>query len=154
MHIKPDPFPVTAEYYQFAQSEFDRLTKYRAEVLIRLQDAREKGDLSENGAYTAARFEQRNTDRSLRHFKYILLYGEVTKPSGVEKIGFGNLVTLKTDEKEIQYQLVSKHEADPKSGKISTESPLGLKLVGKKVGDSISQTTPNGEITYQVKQIE
>ena len=63
--IKPDPVPITKEGYDKAMSELERLEVYREEVLVRLQAAREMGDLSENGAYTAARFELSDTDRNI-----------------------------------------------------------------------------------------
>lgn len=154
MQIKPDPFPVTQAYMDFARAEVARLEAYRAEVLVRLQDAREKGDLSENGAYTAARAEQRDTDRALRRFRYVVLFGRVQKPTQEVKIEFGHVVTLTKDSSQLVYQLVSNHEANPAKGKISIDSPLGSQCIGKRVGDEVRLKTPTNTQVYRVEHIK
>lgn len=151
--IKPKPFPVTAEFFAFASSEIVRLEKYRAEVLERLQHAREQGDLSENGAYTTAKAEQRDTDRELRRYRYVTLFAKVSEPTSTDVVGFGTYVRLQQGEKEFEYRIVSKHEADPMKKKISMESPLGTLLMGKRAGDVVSLETQAGKTEYQVKGI-
>jgi len=76
MPQKPKPIQLTQEKYNQSKKERLKLNKERKEILIRLQTAREMGDLSENGAYTAAKFELRNTDRQLRHLNRLIRWGK------------------------------------------------------------------------------
>lgn len=145
---------VTKEYFEMSQHEFKRLSKYREEVLVRLQAAREKGDLSENGAYTAARFELSDTDRQLKRLRYLLRFGQAVKVTNTGRVGFGNKVTLSAGAKELAFTLVSKHESNPKKRKLSVDSPLGSALMGKEVGEKVIVNAPAGEIAYSIVSIE
>lgn len=150
----PD-IPLTPDYYQKVQHKFDELTEYRKEVLERLQDAREKGDLSENGAYTAARFELSDTDRELKRLKRLLFYGKVVKPRTDGVAGIGNRVTVTTDNgAEITYMLVTEHESSPSEKKLSITSPLGKVLMGVKEGERVSFEAPAGTKEFTVKKID
>lgn len=75
----PKKIPFTKEGFEKNQKDYDLLLEKRKEILVRLQAAREMGDLSENGAYTAAKLELRSTDRELRRLKYLLRFGVVTE---------------------------------------------------------------------------
>jgi transcription elongation factor GreA len=145
---------LSTDYYEKIQQRYTQLQAYREEVLVRLQDAREKGDLKENGAYTAARFELSDTDRELRKLSYLLRYGVATEAKQTEQAGFGNTVTVRAGTVERAFTLVSRHEADPRAHKLSVESPLGRQLVGKKMGDSFEVEAPAGTVTYRVIKIE
>mgnify|MGYP001579548883 CR=1 FL=1 len=111
----PQTIPFTKEGLAKLEEEFKELTDGRQEILIRLQTAREMGDLSENGAYTAARFELGATDRRLRHLRYLLRFGKVYEGKASGTIGFGNSVTLACDGKQLSYTLVGKFESDPEN---------------------------------------
>jgi transcription elongation factor GreA len=151
--IKKIPF--TREAYEKLQSDFDRLTAERAEVMVRLQTAREMGDLSENGAYHYAKFELGSINRQLARLKHLLENGEVIeKKAESNSVEFGCSVTLQNEAgKEITYTIVSLHESDLLQRKLSTESPLGQALLGKKVGEKVTVQTPTGEVVYTVKKI-
>lgn len=115
-----------------------RLLARREVVIVELQRAREQGDLSENGAYKAARFELGQTDRELRHLHYLMKYGKVVEPPLDGTIGVGSVVNLiKEDGVKVTYKMVGTYEADPLNGKISLESPMGSALAGKKTGESV-----------------
>ena len=154
-HMKqPDAVPFTkVGYDQLRVRQSELLTK-REEVLIALQRAREMGDLSENGAYTAARFELGNVDRELRRLEFMIKYGVVVEITGHDKVGFGNKVTVEIGGKEYTYTLVGTQESDPKKAMISLESPIGMALLGKRVGDKAVVTMPDRRIEYLVKKIE
>lgn len=153
MQYKPDPIPMTQLGYDNAKVELDTTLKYREEVLVRLQRAREMGDLSENGAYKAARFELSDTDRKIRRLKLLSLYGKVTPAPVDSKIGFNSRVTVEQLGKQVEYHLVSEYETDPKQGKISIKSPIGKALLGKSQADTVVVTTPSGEVKLQVIQV-
>lgn len=144
----------TKEGMEKIQERFNYLTEYRQEVLVRLQAAREMGDLSENGAYKAARFELSDTDRELKRLRYQLRFGTVAEISKDGKVGFGNTVTIDDGNKEITFSLVSKYESDPKQRKLSIKSPFGEAVMGKKVGDEVMVKAPNGDKEYKIVKVE
>lgn len=146
---QPKPIPFTAAGLAKLPAELEKLQKYREEVLVRLQRAREMGDLSENGAYKTARFELSDTDRNIRRLQHLLKYGVVVAAPADGSIGVGSRVTLvKEDGGTVSYEIVGTYEADPLQGKISLESPMGVALVGKKAGETV---TVMGK-TYMVDQ--
>lgn len=152
---QPPAIPFTQAAYDQMQQDFDRLTKTRKEVLVRLQAAREMGDLSENGAYTYAKLELGTVSRQLRELKYLLEYGKVTQASSNQTVGFGNTVTLKTSKgKEIVYTMVSIHESDLLAHKLSTESPLGAAIMNQPIGKVVTVVAPAGETKYEILKIE
>ncbi|MEI8232323.1 MAG: GreA/GreB family elongation factor [bacterium] len=151
---QPDPVPFTKVGYENLKTRQTELLAKREIVLVSLQRAREMGDLSENGAYTAARFELGNVDRELRRLEFNLKYGVVTPVNGTDKVGFGNLVTVEINGKEYRYTLVGTQESDPKKAMLSLESPIGMALLGKGVGEKALVVMPDRQIEYIVKKIE
>ncbi len=144
----------TREGYEKLKARRDELLAKREVVLVSLQRAREMGDLSENGAYTSARFELGNVDRELRRIEHNLKYGVVTETKGVDEVRFGNSVTLELDGKKYVYKLVGTEESDPKNGVLSLESPIGMALIGKKVGDKALVEMPDRRLEYKIIKIE
>lgn len=153
MKNQPAPIQFTRKGYEKLESDLKRLEKYREEVLVRLQAAREMGDLSENGAYTAAKFEQGQVDHKLRHIRHQLKYGVVAEKKNSGKIDFGNYITLKNSSHEIEFTLVSKFESNPAKQMLSTESPLGQAVLGKKLGDTITVQAPAGDVKYTITKV-
>lgn len=142
--------PFTQEGFAKIQADQAALLNKRAEILIRLQAAREMGDLSENGAYKAARFELGDTDRRLRQLQYLTRFGFVAPKPKNNSVTFGTQVTLKTPQNQVKYTLVNQYESDPAQNKLSIDSPLGLKLMGKTVGDTITLNLPIGNQEYTI----
>jgi transcription elongation factor GreA len=137
-----------------AQKDFDELTEKRKTSVLKLQEARAHGDLSENGAYKAARFELSDVDRELRRLKYLLRFGEVVEvQTSTGQINFGNVVTIKNPTREMTFTLVGPYESNPKSGSLSVASPVGKAVLGHKKGDMIVVFTPNGKIEYEIIKI-
>jgi transcription elongation factor GreA len=150
---KPKRIPYTKEGYDKIFFDIEQLNKTRAEVLVRLQTAREMGDLSENGAYKAAKWELGGIDRELRRLTYLSRVAFVKASSQNESITFGSTVTLETGGKVVTYQFVNVYESNPAQHKISTDSPIGAELMGKSVGDEVHINVPAGIVTYTVKAI-
>lgn len=152
---KPAAIPFTKAGFDELKTKLTTLTRKREEVIVRLQTAREMGDLSENAAYKAARFELGGIDRELRRVNYLLKVGvvEYLKPQN-GLIGFGSLVTVKNAATEMTFMLVSGHESNPSEQKLSTDSPLGKSLLGKKAGDTITVSAPGGDTTYTIVKVE
>lgn len=145
--------PFTAGEYKKMQDRLAFLTSLRVEVVERLRVAREMGDLSENGAYRYAKFELGNIGRETRKLNYLLENGAVAEKRSDGTIGFGTRVTLQQGKVVSEYLLVSEHESNPAQDKLSLQSPLGLALQHKKIGDLVTVQTPRGETQYLLVSI-
>ena len=124
------------------------------EVTQKIKDARAQGDLSENAEYDAARDEQARINARINEIEHILKHAEVfdIEKADTSVVYFGSTVTFEDVESgnEMVYRIVGSHEVDIMSGDISYESPIGEKLLGKKVGDVVTVNAPNGEIDYRI----
>ena len=130
----------------------------RKEVAVKIREAREQGDLSENAEYDAAKDEQRDIETRIEEIEKILKHAEVVVEDEVDldKISVGCTVVLydKEFEEEVEYKIVGSTEANSLAGKISNESPHGKALIGKKVGDNIEVNAQAGVIEYEVLKID
>lgn len=129
----------------------------RKEIAEKIKEAREQGDLSENAEYDAAKDEQRDIEARIEEIEKILKNAEVVLEEEIDldKISIGcsvRVLDIEYDEEE-EYKLVGSSEASSLQGKISNESPIGIALMGAKVGDIVSVEAPAGEIKYKVLSI-
>lgn len=148
--------PFTAGAFAKLKAEKDRLTKLRVEVMARLKEAREQGDLSENGAYTYAKFELGAIGRQLRTLNHQITNGFVAeKPTNSATAQFGSTITLTNlaNQQRMTFQLVSQFESDPTQHKLSVDSPIGQAVLGKKVGETIHATLPRGTAQFNITKI-
>lgn len=148
----------TAEGLQKLQEELRRFkTKERADVARQLEEARSKGDLSENAEYDAAKHEQSLLEAKIAQLETMMANARVLKEEDVDtsQISLLNKVTIKNKKtgQTLIYTLVAEKEADLKSGKISVQSPIGKGLLGKKVGDMAQVKVPAGELQFEVLEI-
>lgn len=143
---------VTPEGLKKLQEEYKELTEERrAEVVQRIQKARELGDLTENAEYTAAREEQARTEGRILELEAFLKKAEVVKKKkNCQQVGIGCRVKVHLEGQDQEFEIVGATEADPSQGKISHESPLGQALLGKKIGDKIKVAAPGGHVVYKV----
>lgn len=150
----PPPIPFTYYAYEKLKKELVRLEKLREEVVIRLSAAREMGDLSENGAYKYAKQELGNIGRQIRDVRYKLKFGHVvTTRSTNGQIEFGSTITIENNERSLTFMLVSEYESNPSENKLSTASPIGKAVVGKKTGDLVTVQLPQGESLYTITSV-
>lgn len=131
----------------------------RREVAVKIKEAREQGDLSENAEYDAAKDEQRDIELRIEEIDNILKNAEIVVEEDVDVnvINVGCKVKLRDLEfdEEMEYKIVGSTEADCLNGKISNESPVGLALIGSKVGDKIEVEVPSGELVqYEILEIQ
>ena len=150
--------PMTAEGFQRLEEELRNLKQTERPAVIRaIAEAREHGDLSENAEYHAARERQSFIEGRVAELEDKIARAEiidVSKLSG-KQVMFGATVTVvdeDTDEKA-SYQIVGPDEADVKARRLSITSPLARALIGKKVGDSVEVTTPNGSKSYDIVRV-
>ncbi|MEW6061245.1 MAG: transcription elongation factor GreA [Bacteroidota bacterium] len=129
----------------------------RAQVAQKIAEARGHGDLSENAEYDAAREEQRHLEYRIAKLEETLAKARVidSKDLPNDKVYILSKVTVKDPKngKKIQYQLVSPEEADFEANKISSTSPIGKGLMGKKVGEVVEIKVPAGILKYEIVEI-
>ena len=123
-----------------------------------IAEARDKGDLSENAEYDAAKEAQGLLELKIAKMEETLSKARVVDESQLDtsKILVHSKVKIKNTSNDVvmNYKLVAESEADLKAGKISVNSPIGKGLLGKKVGEFAQVTVPNGEIRFEILGIE
>ncbi len=151
-------YELTLEGKKKLETELEELkTVKRADNIKALQEARAQGDLSENADYSAAREEQSRIESRILEIENILKNSTVLTVADDNKVSVGKTVEVLYINSKIQkkYYVVSTIEADPFSGKISTDSPLGSALLTHKVNDKVLFTTESGkEQTVKILSIE
>jgi transcription elongation factor GreA len=122
-----------------------------------IAEAREKGDLKENAEYDAAKEAQGMLEMKIAKLKNILGDSRVLDETKVDLSKVGILTKVKVLNKktnsELFYTIVSEKEADLKTGKISVKSPIGMGLMGKKIGEHVEVTVPAGIINFEILDI-
>ncbi len=129
----------------------------RPRVIHALQEARRKGDLSENGEYDAAKEEQRILQTRINQLEVMIRNLRIIEDQNIstDRVYIGARVDLEDIEngEKLFYILVNEVEADFKARKISTVSPIGKGLLGKAVGETVEVTVPKGTLRYRVTGI-
>lgn len=148
-------FRLTQSGVDELQAELDGLISQRGMVAERIKQARELGDLSENAEYQTAREDQDRLEGRISELDHILKNTQVIKkPKSNGHVRLGSVVKLKSDDgKAKEFQIVGTIEADPLNGKISDESPIGVVLMGKAVGDKAQLKSSAGDTTYKIVSI-
>lgn len=136
------------------EKELDELKGRRGDIADKIADARDYGDLSENAEYDSAREEQGLVESRIAEIEDIIQNSEIIATRKKSHVDLGSTVELNTNGKKVVYSVVGPVEADPLEGKVSNESPIGQALMGKKVGDKATITTPKGEIEYDIVSIK
>ncbi len=129
----------------------------RPEISQQIADARDKGDLSENAEYDAAKEAQGMLEAKIAQLKTLIASARIIDESSIstDSVQIMNKVTirnLKTN-KEMTYTLVSESEADLKSGKIAVNTPIAQGLLGKVVGDKVDINVPSGVLSFEILDI-
>jgi len=132
-------------------------TKGRADIAKQIAEARDKGDLSENAEYDAAKDAQGHLEAKIAQLEEVVGNARVIDEGEIDTSKVSILSKVKIKNKKngaaFTYTLVSEEEADLKANKISVQSPIGKGLLGKKEGDSAKIETPGGEIEFEIVEI-
>ena len=149
---------LTQEAYDRLKHELDYLTgDGRAEIVSRIEAAREEGDLKENGGYHAAKDEQGKREARIRQIQQLLESAQVGEPPAAPTgvVAPGTIVTAKVAGDEMKFLLGSREVAGDGIEVYSEKSPLGAAILGKTKGDSTTYTAPSGkDIPVEVIDIE
>ena len=150
------PIYLTPEGEKKLKAELAELTGPRREELAqRLRSAIQMGDLSENADYHKAKEDQGFLEGRIQEIEAILRMAVIVEKTNSDVVTVGSHVTVQEDNFDPEtYSLVGAKEADPRSGKISNESPIGAALMDHKVGDVVEADTPGGKIKFKILKIE
>ena len=153
----------TVSYYtqegldKLKQELSDLKTKGRAEIAKQIAEARDKGDLSENAEYEAAKDAQGHLELKIAKLGQVVGNARIINEANIDTSKVSILSKVKIKNKgsgmEVSYTLVSEEEADLKTGRISVKSPIGKGLLGKKVGEVALVQAPAGSIEFEILDI-
>ncbi|MGN0755105.1 MAG: transcription elongation factor GreA [Aristaeellaceae bacterium] len=149
---------MTEEGLRKLQEQYDYLINVkRKEIINAIEIARGFGDLSENAEYTEARNDQAKNEAEITRLKAIIDNAVVVSESEIstDNVSVGTTVRYLnvSTGKESEYGIVGADEANPLEGRISSESPIGMALLGHRIGDTIEVEIPRGFLTLQILDI-
>jgi transcription elongation factor GreA len=149
----------TEEGLQKIKQELQKLkTIDRKKVVQDISEAREKGDLSENAEYDAAKEAQSILEKKIKKLEILVGNARILTKADIDtsKVSMLSKVTIlnKKLNKQYVYNIVSPMEADIKADKISSESPIAKGLMGKNIGETTTVETPSGPLVFEIVNIE
>lgn len=148
---------LTPEGYEKLDRELKVLTdQKRKEVVRRIKDSLQFGDLTENSEYNDAKDEQAFVEGRILQITETLSRATIAKKKRGRKIDVGSRIVLRDLEsgEETEYMVVGSAEADPTQHRISNQSPVGQAVIGKESGDIVSVKVPQGHLRYQVIRVK
>jgi transcription elongation factor GreA len=149
---------VTQEGLQKLKAELEHMVNVeRPSISRQIAEARDKGDLSENAEYDAAKDAQGMLEMRISKLEQVLANSRVIDESKIDtsKVQILNKVKIKNTKTNaiLEYLIVSETEANLKEGKIAASSPIAKALMGKKVGDVAEAIIPAGKVAFQILEI-
>ena len=154
------PIYLTAEGLEELGRELDHLVNVKRPALAdRLHKAIQQGDLSENADYITAKEEQGFLEGRIQQIELMLRNATIIEENGPsDQVALGSRVTVIeegfAEEEAETFRIVGPAEANPATGNVSNESPLGRALLGHQVGDTVTVEAPAGEIVFQITAIQ
>jgi transcription elongation factor GreA len=152
---------LTLDAYVRMRRELEELrTDGRTRMAERLLHAREFGDISENAEYDAAKNEQGLMEARIRYLEQMLRDPDIIEVADGDEVGPGTLVTVRPvddggeDDEETYLVALSSEERAPGFRTVTSSSPLGSVLLGRRVGDRVSYEAPGGTFAYEVVRFE
>lgn len=138
------------------EEELDHLVSVkRPDLAAQIIDANELGDTAANSEFEDLKESAVLTDARIQDLQFMLDRAETIEPRSDDTVGLGSTVTIRGgDDVEETWTLVSAIESDIRTGAISTESPVGEALFGKRKGDTATVETPGGAIAYTILSVE
>lgn len=148
----------TQEGYDNLKNKLHYLkTKGRADISYQIGEARDKGDLSENAEYDAAKDAQGHMESEISKLEELMSVARILDQAdiGIDQVSLMNKVTFKHKQNgaKMQYTLVAEQEANLKENKISINSPFAKGLLGKKVGEIAQIEAPSGIVEVEILEI-
>lgn len=129
-------------------------TEKRGELAIRIQEANENGDVSDNSEFEEMKQDLVLIDARIQELQFMLEHAEIIEKPSKDQVGLGSTVTIRDEDgAEETWVIVDQAEADARTGSISTESPVGSALLGKKPGADAKVVTPGGATSFTIVKI-
>jgi len=151
-YLSPEAYKKLKEELHFLK------TVTRKEVALKIQEAKELGDLSENAAYQEAKDTQAALETRILELELLLKNAAIIYPkkgNGLVELGSSIVVqSLSLPKIRREFTIIGAHEANPNEGKISNESPLGKSFINHKKGDVVIVKTPKGDVKYKIVSIK
>jgi transcription elongation factor GreA len=149
---------ITEEGLQKLKAELEHMVRVeRPSISRQIAEARDKGDLSENAEYDAAKDAQGMLEMRIAKLEDIVANSRVIDETKIDisKVQILNKVKIlnKKTNATLEYMIVSETEANLKEGKLAASSPIAKALMGKKVGDTVDVTVPSGQVTFAILEI-
>lgn len=150
---------LSKECYDQLVAELEHMIKVELPMVKdEISEARDKGDLSENFEYHAAKRKQGKLLGRIRFKQRVLQYARVMDTTALdsETVGLFRKITITNiaNNTTMTYSIVNPHEANLREGKISIKSPIAQSLKGKKAGDTVEVQVPSGKINIKIDKIE
>ena len=154
-HRTTDRF-LTPDGLKNLKEELEHLkTARRAEVAEMIREAREGGDISESAAYEDAKQQQAFVEGQISELERLLKDAVVIENRHNGTVNLGSRVTIEmAGGRRADYVIVGSHEASPREGRISTESPVGKALLHRAIGDNVPVETPSGKVNYRIINVD
>jgi len=132
-----------------------RTGQLRVDIGVRIKEAKEQGDLSENAEYAEAKESQSLNEGRIVELKIIMDNAIIiSKPVAGGVVSVGSRIRVSSGGSDREFMIVGASEADPANGKISNESPLGSAFLGRKKGEKLKVATPKGQVEYHVLEVK
>lgn len=149
---------ITPETYKKLKEELEYLkTTKRKEIALKVQEAKELGDLSENAAYQETKELQSALETRILELELLLKNAAlIQSKKDSETVSLGSTIVvqnLASPHLQREFTIIGAHEANPSQGKISNESPLGKAFLGHRKNDVVIVKTPQGEVKYKILDI-
>ena len=155
----------TENRYKMSQESLDKLkeeldyleTVRTKEVAEQIKEARSFGDLSENSEYDEAKTEQGKLYSRIAELKDLVENAQIDNSTATAgTVGHGSLVKVRDleDDSEMEYHIVGSQDANPMNGRVSSDSPFGVALLGHKAGDEVTVEAPAGQFRFQIVEIQ
>lgn len=150
-------YKMSRERYEEIERELEYMQTVREkEVAEQIKEARSYGDLSENSEYDEAKTEQGKLYSKIAEYKNLLENAEIVEVTArAGAIGIGSKVKVLDIEfnEEAEYQIVGSQEANPRTGRISDDSPFGRGLMGHKIGETVTVEAPAGALQFKILDV-
>lgn len=147
------PIPMTAKALEALKEKLARLKASLPEQIVTTKAAADLGDRSENAEYQLSKGKLRGTHRQIILIENQIKRAVIIKTGATGKIQLGSTVVLESEGKKYTFQILGAFETNPGKGVISNQSPLGMTLLGKKIGDEAVIKTELGEKKYSILEI-
>lgn len=149
---------LTQEGYNKKMAELSALEAERPEIKQAIAEARDKGDLSENAEYDAAKERQGLHEMKIAKLKELIASARIIDESNLntDEVQILNKVTIRNigNGMSVTYTIVTESEANLKEKKIASNTPIAQALIGHKVGDTVEVQAPAGKMTFEIIKIE